>query len=77
MGIHIDNGAISDPEALRAHIERAFDELFALVPAPEVPEPETTTEAHDAVSATQGMQRNDVLTVAQMPRKKRWFRKRT
>ncbi len=77
MGIHIDNGAISDPEALRAHIERAFDELFALVPAPEVPEPETTTEAHDAVSATQGMQRNDVLTVAQTPRKKRWFRKRT
>jgi hypothetical protein len=30
MGIHIDHSAITEPESLREHIERSFDELFAL-----------------------------------------------
>jgi len=77
MGIHIDYGAITEPESLREHIERAFEELFSLVP---VPESEVTTEADEAVSGAQGTVASATSHVSAKPvprKKKRWFRKRT
>lgn len=38
MGIHIDRGAIQHPELLPQFIETSFEELFALLPEPEVNE---------------------------------------
>jgi diacylglycerol O-acyltransferase len=73
MGIHIDHSAITEPESLREHIERSFDELFALVPEPEI---EVTTEADDVVSSQEDTSKN-AGTTATSRKKKRWFRKRT
>jgi len=75
MGIHIDHGAIAEPESLRDHIEGAFEQLFSLLP---IPEPEVTTEADEVASSPQ-----EVVTVTNenatqsSRKKKRWFRKRT
>jgi WS/DGAT/MGAT family acyltransferase len=73
MGIHIDHSAITEPESLREHIERSFDELFALAPEPEI---EVTTEADDVVSSQEDTSKN-AGTTATSRKKKRWFRKRT
>jgi hypothetical protein len=75
MGIHLDHGAITEPESLRDHIEKSFEELFSLVP---VPEPEATTEADEVVSSPDdGITATDAKATESPRKKKRWFRKRT
>lgn len=74
MGIHIDHSAVTEPESLRDHIEKAFEELFALVPEPE---PEVTTEADEVVTSPQETVQSEQASAISTPqKKKRWFRKR-
>jgi diacylglycerol O-acyltransferase len=81
MGIHIDHGAVAEPEALREHIEKAFEELFALVPAPE---PEVATESDMLTSDSATRELHEFTTPSDVKnqsgassKKRRWFRKRS
>lgn len=71
MGIHIDRTAIDEPNALREHIEKAFEDLFALLP-------EVTTEADEVVTFQEDTGVSEHASTTRVPhKKKRWFRKRT
>ena len=69
MGIHIDHGAISEPEALREHIEKAFEDLFELAPIVE-PEIKVTDEFENSRSETELD-----ATATQPSKKRKWFRR--
>ena len=78
MGINIDAAAISQPELLRDEIEKAFEEMFALVPIPEPEVSAVDTEPNTPIGNTNqenGLHGVSDATTGRQQKKRRWFKR--